>query len=215
MAGRGRSGKLGQVGEVGQVGEAGAGQHWLWGSVSSARLDVTVWSYADSLGSRQPLSVGIPTPQAQDPPPCRAGHSHMWFCGWRPVSSSLALAPRGRSRPPLHRAHDPWPPGWGYPRPITGIIVDAPPCILVLPRMGPSPGTPPPSCSEPSRLHVTDRGKVIGGLPDVVTIMEGKVRPGSRARSQGLGGVGRARRSHSWVWGICGGDCVLLRAQGQ
>uniref|UniRef100_A0A8C0KIA2 Myomesin 2 n=1 Tax=Canis lupus dingo TaxID=286419 RepID=A0A8C0KIA2_CANLU len=31
-----------------------------------------------------------------------------------------------------------------------------------------------PSCSEPSRLRVTDRGKLIGGLPDVVTIMEGK-----------------------------------------
>lgn len=33
-----------------------------------------------------------------------------------------------------------------------------------------------------SHLCITDRGKVIGGLPDVVTIMEGKVRTDSRAQ---------------------------------
>lgn len=52
-----------------------------------------------------------------------------------------------------------------------------------------APGCPDPQeqprgwCSQPSCFPVADRGKVIGGLPDVVTIMEGKVRGGVPGRA--------------------------------
>lgn len=69
----------------------------------------------------------------------------MSFHEWSPVSSRPALGPRGRSRPPLHRARDPWPPGWGYPPPRYGCGRGHPSLHLGAAPHGPLPRDTPPA----------------------------------------------------------------------
>lgn len=98
------------------------------------------------------------------------------------VCSSGLLARGPRSPPPCMHLSLPCPlPGEHSPFPLP------PWCHMV-------PGTVLSMPSQHSGFPVADRGKVIGGLPDVVTIMEGKVRAGCSVRSwAGCGHTGRAR----------------------
>lgn len=112
------------------------------------------------------------------------------------VSSRPFHDPRARSHlPPAPTLHLSTGPRYGVPCPVSSpgpaLSSQLLLCASVL-SPGPDPQDRPRGrFSQQSRFALADRGKVLGGLPDVVTIMEGKVRAGNGVPREGgrSGGV--------------------------